>query len=101
MQILLLLAGVLLLVPASTRFMLAGYMLLAGTACSLSFPAVLGSAASVGLFVLILFVKLGAAPAGILSFVRKNPQADDLRSSGTAPTRLLLAIVFAGVARMT
>ena len=100
MLIVLLLAGALLVVSSSTRLMLLGYMMLASTACTLSFPAVTGSAATIGLFILILIVKLGVVPAGILSFVRKNPQADDLRSSGSVPARLLLTIAFAIAARI-
>lgn len=101
MSVLLLFAGALLIVSSSTRFMLAGYMILTAAVCSFEAPSLSGPPASILFFALAAIVKLGVIPIGILLFVREDASAADLRSSGSVPMRLLLVIVFAFVSKLT
>ncbi|MFZ1123905.1 MAG: NADH-quinone oxidoreductase subunit K [Candidatus Baltobacteraceae bacterium] len=94
-ELLVLLAGAVLIVSARTVFVLAAYAVLAVTASLLIFPSVLASPVALAFFVVTTLMKVVVAPLGVILFVRGNPTAADLRPSLTLPLRLLLAIGFA------
>jgi hydrogenase-4 component E len=98
-DVILLLAGAVLLLSTRMTQMLIGYAVLAVTVSLFVAPAALGSTLSLALFVVSALLKVVVAPLGILAFVRANPKADDLRPSLAAPVRLLLVVAFALIAR--
>jgi hydrogenase-4 membrane subunit HyfE len=93
-----LLAGAVLIVSARTAFVLAAYVALAVTASVLILPSVLESPLAFSFFLLTTVMKVIVAPLGFMLFLRGNPAAADLRPSLSLPLRLLLAIAFALVA---
>jgi hypothetical protein len=99
-ELLVLLAGAVLIVSARTVFVLAAYVVLAVTASVLIFPSVLGSPVALAFFTVTTVMKVVVAPLGVIVFLRGSPTAADLRPSLTLPMRLLLAIGFAIVSAL-
>lgn len=98
-ELLLLIAGAVLLLNTRTVQVVIAYVVLAATASALIAPSASQSSLSLALFVLSTLLKVAVVPIGIILFVRANPAACDLRSSLAMPARLVTVIVFALVAR--
>jgi len=97
-ELLILLAGAVLIVSGRTTFVLAAYVVLAVTASILILPSALESPLAISFFLLATVMKVIVAPLGFMLFLSGNPAAADLRPSLTLPLRLLLVIGFALVA---
>jgi hydrogenase-4 membrane subunit HyfE len=97
-ELLVLVAGAILIVSGRTAYVLGAYVVLAVIASILIEPSTHESKLAFALFVGTTAIKVFVAPLGIMYFLRGNPPAADLRSSVSMPLRLLLAIGLALVA---
>jgi hydrogenase-4 component E len=82
------LAGIMIADTRAKR-VLAGYVAIAILTSALTAHAAWGSPAVFALFALATVLKVVAAPIGILWFLRRNPEAEDLRASAPLPVRVL------------
>jgi hydrogenase-4 membrane subunit HyfE len=98
LELIVLVAGAILIVSARTSYVLGAYVVLAAIASILIEPSAQESKLAFALFFITTAIKVFVAPLGIVLFMRGNPSAVDLRSSVSMPLRLLLAIGFAMVA---
>jgi hydrogenase-4 membrane subunit HyfE len=98
LDLIVLVAGAILIVSARTTYVLGAYVVLAIIASILIEPSTHESTLAFGLFFITTAIKVFVAPLGIVIFLRNNPSAANLRSSVSMPLRLLLAIGFALVA---
>jgi hydrogenase-4 component E len=97
-ELLVLLAGAVLIVGGRTTFVLIAYVVLAVTATMLIPTSALASPLAFAVLALTTVMKVLVAPLVIVFFLRGNPAASDLRPSLGLPWRLMLAIAFALVA---
>ena len=99
-ELILLIAGAVLLMNTRTRQVLIAYVALAATVSALIAPLAAKSPLALTLFVLSTALKIVVVPVGIMIFLRANPAADDLRPSLAMPARLALVVIFALIARV-
>jgi hydrogenase-4 membrane subunit HyfE len=90
-----LIAGAVLLMSGRTAQVLVAYIVLAIIASVLVAPLASSSPVALTLFIVASMLKLILTPLAIVLFLRANPTADDLRPSINMPTRLLLVVAFA------
>lgn len=98
-ELVVLLAGAVLIVDGRTSRVLVAYIVLACTIGIFIVPFASASPLSLTFFVLSALLKLVVAPAGILLFLRANPPANDLLPAIARPARIVLVIGFALVSR--
>ena len=97
-ELLVLLAGAILIVSGRTWHVVIAYVVLAAIAIALIPSTALGAPLAFAIFALTAVLKVVVAPLVVLAFLRGNPAASDLRPSISLPLRFLLAIGFALVA---
>ncbi|HVA36727.1 MAG TPA: NADH-quinone oxidoreductase subunit K [Candidatus Dormibacteraeota bacterium] len=98
-ELVMLLAGAVLLINTRTAQILVAYVVLALTVSVLIAPSASESLLSLALFIITTVLKVVVVPIGIVVFLRANPAAGDLRPSLAMPARLAVVIAFALIAR--
>lgn len=96
--ILAVLSGVMIADTRAKR-VLAGYVGIAILTTVVTFPDAAATPSGLILFGLATALKVVLAPLGILWFLRRNPEAEDLRASAPLPVRVLTVIVLAVLCR--
>lgn len=89
------------IIIADTRAkrVLAGYVAIAVVTTIITFPGASATVSGSILFGLATALKVVLAPIGILWFIRRNPEAEDLRASAPLPVRVLTVIVLVVLSR--
>lgn len=98
-DLLILLAGSLLIINGRTGLAIVAYMVVAATASAITFHAALATPTTLTAFAVTAILKIVLAPIGLHWFLRANPTAGNLNPSMPAPVRILLAIAIALVAQ--
>lgn len=98
-ELLILLAGAMLIINGRTGQAIIAYVVLAATVSTLLLPSSLTSPTALTFFSLSTLLKIGLAPVGFRWFLRANPTADNLGPSTPAPVRIVLVILMALAAR--
>jgi hydrogenase-4 component E len=81
--------GALVLVDTRAKRVLGVYVVLALVIAALTARSVVADPPALAAFVLAALLKIIGAPLGILWFLRRAPEADDLRASVSLPLRVL------------
>ena len=97
-ELLVLVAGAVLIVSARTLHVLLAYVVLAATAIVLVPHSALATPLALAVFAATTVMKVFVAPLVVVVFLRGNSAASDLRPSVSMPVRFALAIGFALVA---
>lgn len=89
------------IIIADTRAkrVLAGYVAIAVVTTIITFPGASATVSGSILFGLATALKVVLAPIGILWFIHRNPEAEDLRASAPLPVRVLTVIVLVVLSR--
>jgi hydrogenase-4 component E len=80
------------IVDTRAKRVLVGYVAIAVITTAITLPAASTTLEGLALFGLATVLKVILAPIGILWFIRRNPSAEDLRSSAPLPVRVLIVI---------
>ena len=96
--ILAVLSGVMIADTRAKR-VLAAYVAIAIVTTVVTFPGASATLGGLVLFGLATALKVVLAPIGILWFIRRNPEAEDLRAGAPLPVRVLAVIVLVMLSR--
>ncbi|HTJ25365.1 MAG TPA: hypothetical protein VMA36_04285 [Candidatus Limnocylindria bacterium] len=91
--------GALVVVDTRAKRVLAAYVVLAAFVAALIARDVRGDAVALGLFALATLLKVVAAPLGISWFLRRSPEAEDLRAAVPLPLRVVVVMLLVAAAR--